>query len=143
MRIIHYPNEILRFKSKPMQYIDKVDRQLVDKMFDVMGKANGIGLAAIQVCWPTRLFVLNVEGQKHACINPEITSKSEEQVTAAESCLSFPGKSVMVKRAARIRFQFFNLDQKRITCVLDGMIARVVQHEVDHLDGILIVDKEL
>ena len=114
-------------------------------MFELMYEANGIGLAANQVDLPFRLFIVNLaanpdEGEEHVFINPVISQpKGNEE--REEGCLSLPGLYAPVKRPARVKFTAYNLDGDELEADLDGMMARVVQHETDHLDGVLFIDR--
>ena len=145
MRIGTYPHPALRHKSKPVRRVDKDLRQIVEDMFQLMYDANGVGLAANQVDLPFRLFVVNLaaspsDGEERVFINPVISQPrgNEEQ---EEGCLSIPGVYAPVKRPKTIHFSAFDLSGNEISGDLDGMLARVVQHETDHLDGVLFVDR--
>ncbi len=140
MGILQHPHQVLCLKSDPIDFIDVVDRRWIARMFDLMYKARGIALAAVQIGWPVRLFVLDMEDKQQVIVNPTITL-SEESITSVESCLSVTGHPVKIKRAERVRLQAFDPNFQPIDCVLDGLMSCMVQHEVDHLDGILIVDK--
>ena len=118
---------------------------MIDEMFDLMYEANGVGLAANQVDLPFRLFVANLaaeqgEGEELVFINPEISMPrgNEEK---EEGCLSLPGLYAPVKRPEKVHFSAYTLDGQEISGEVDGMLARVIQHEIDHLDGVLFVDR--
>lgn len=145
MRIVTYPHPTLRHKSKPVRRVDKQLRQIVDEMFQLMYEANGVGLAANQVDLPLRLFVINLaaspsEGEQQVFINPVI-SHPRGTAEQEEGCLSIPSVYAPVKRPETIHFSAYDLSGNEITGDLDGMLARVVQHETDHLDGVLFVDR--
>ena len=140
MGILQHPHHVLRLKSDPIDFIDVVDRRLITRMFDLMYKVRGIALAAVQIGWPVRLFVLDLEDKQQVIVNPTITL-SEERITSVESCLSVYGSPLKIARAEKIRLRAFDPNFKPIDCVLDGLMSCMVQHEVDHLDGILIIDK--
>ena len=145
MQIVTYPHPTLRHKSKPIKRVDAELRQVARGMFDLMYQNRGIGLAANQVDLPIRLFVMNLEGEagkgeELAFINPVISHHkgSEEQ---EEGCLSLPELYGPVVRPKRVRIQAFSVDGQEIMADVDGMFARCVQHEVDHLDGVLFIDR--
>jgi len=111
---------------------------LIKSMFTVMDKVKGVGLAAVQVGWPVRLFVL--QNKRQVFINPVITRR-EGSVISQESCLSIPGTIARVPRAEEITLVASNVEGVRWNQTMKGLLAHVVQHEMDHLDGILIIDK--
>ncbi len=145
MRIIKYPHPTLRHKSRPLQRVDSVLKGLVHQMLDLMYANEGVGLAANQVDLPYRLIVVNSKADpaakedEHVFINPVITSRKglDEK---EEGCLSLPGINAPVKRSQKITVSAYNLAGEEITWKLEGMFARIVQHECDHLDGILFID---
>lgn len=146
MEIIEYPHPTLRHESKPLRRVDAELRRIVSKMFDLMYEHQGVGLAANQVDLPYRLFVINPEGTPEAkdaemvLINPVLSgAKGSEE--AEEGCLSIPGVLGPVIRAEKIEVQAYNLDGEEIVGELSGLPARVVQHETDHLDGRLFIDR--
>ena len=145
MKIVHYPHPTLRHKSKPIQRVDKALRAIVDEMFELMYEANGVGLAANQVDLPFRLFIVNLaakkdEGEEMVFINPVVSSpKGTDE--KEEGCLSLPGIYAPVKRPEKVKFNAYNLKGEELEAELDGLMARVVQHETDHLDGIMFIDK--
>lgn len=145
MQIIHYPHPTLRRVSKPVQRIDAELRRTVAEMFETMYQANGVGLAANQVDLPVRLFVFNPaadpnEGEELACINP-VLSQPKGKAEEEEGCLSLPGIVGAVRRPEKIRIQAYDLAGNPIDRLLDSLTSRIVQHEVDHLDGILFIDR--
>ncbi len=146
MRIIHYPHPTLRHVSKPLRRVDAELHGIVREMFELMYAAKGIGLAANQVDLPYRLFVLNLESDptepenEFVFINPVLRSP-HGMVEAEEGCLSLPGLYGDVRRPERVVLNAFNLSGEELTLSLDGLFARAVQHEVDHLDGILFIDR--
>lgn len=146
MRIVKYPHPTLRHKSKPLR---KVDRELVDtvrEMFDLMYEHRGVGLSANQVDLPYRLFIINLESdprrseEEHVFINPVITSR-KGMVENEEGCLSFPEIYAPVRRPEKIIISAYNLAGEELTYELSGLFARAAQHEFDHLDGILFIDR--
>ncbi|MCD6106600.1 MAG: peptide deformylase [Caldisericaceae bacterium] len=141
MKIITYGNPVLRKKAQKIKSIDKKIVDLVKKMFKTMdaGKVPGVGLAAPQVGVSIALFVYKVDDDKGVVINPVIVSKKGEEVKE-EGCLSVPGVYGPVKRAEKIIVKGLNIKGKRFKLNLDGLKARVFQHETDHLNGIIFTD---
>jgi peptide deformylase len=146
LRIIQYPHPTLRHVSKPLKRVDKELQSIVRGMFDLMYEAKGIGLAANQVDLPYRLFVINLEADPAAAdqelvfLNPVLTSR-KGNAEAEEGCLSLPGLYGEVKRPETVVLNAFNLRGEEVTMPLEGLFARAVQHEIDHLDGILFIDR--
>jgi peptide deformylase len=146
MRIIEYPHPTLRHVSRPLKRVDADLRRMVAEMFELMYEAKGIGLAANQVDLPYRLFVVNLEADPAAkdheqvFINPVI-SKRKGQKEQEEGCLSLPGLYAPVIRPETITLQAYNLSGQEFHQEISGMLARVVQHETDHLDGVLFIDR--
>jgi len=145
VQIINYPHPTLRHKSKVIHRVDAELRDIVREMFSLMYEAKGIGLAANQVDLPLRLFVINSagdpeEGEELVFINPVI-SQPEGQAESEEGCLSIPGVSAPVSRPSQIHVEAYNLQGKQFRATLSDIMARVVQHENDHLDGILFTDR--
>jgi peptide deformylase len=146
MEIVFYPHPALRWKSQPIRQINDEVRTVVRQMFDLMYAHKGIGLAANQVGLPWQLCVLNLtgdpaeKGEEHVFINPEIVKRkgSEE---GEEGCLSFPKLYGDVRRAAEVSIEAYDLDGHGFEMHLDELAARCVQHELDHLQGTLFVDR--
>src|SRR5262245_11434886 len=147
MKIVNYPHPSLRFPAKPVTSLDKTVRMQAGKMLELMYDANGLGLAAPQVALPIRLLVINFAadaGQKDqevVALNPVIVEQKGGTEEDREGCLSFPGLYQKVRRFKTVRVQFFNLDGVKLEMTAQGLAARVWQHEVDHLDGKLFIDK--
>jgi peptide deformylase len=146
LQIIHYPHPTLRHVSRPLKKVDSELREIVREMFHLMYEHQGIGLAANQVDLPYRLFIVNLEGSPDApeaeqvFINPVLSgAKGAEE--AEEGCLSIPTVYGPVRRAERVKIDAFNLVGDEISQELGGLAARVVQHETDHLDGTLFIDR--
>ena len=145
MNIIHYPHPTLRHVSKPLKRVDDELKGMVANMFELMYEAKGIGLAANQVDLPFQLFVINLSGQKGngeelVFINPVVDSpKSSSE--AEEGCLSLPGIHGLVARPESIRIRGFDLDGNAIDQKVDGLLARAIQHENDHLNGVMFIDR--
>ncbi|HEX3727505.1 MAG TPA: peptide deformylase [Pirellulales bacterium] len=146
LKIVEYPHPTLRHVSKPLVRVDDELRALVREMFDLMYAANGIGLAANQVDLPYRMFVLNLEAdpavadQEHVFLNPVLTSR-KGTVESQEGCLSLPSLYADVRRSERVVLNAFDLSGQELNLELEGLFARAVQHEIDHLDGILFIDR--
>jgi peptide deformylase len=143
--IISLPDKRLRLVSKTVEAITPEIRALADDMLETMYEAPGIGLAAIQVAVPLRLITMDLskkEGEKEprVFINPEILSSSEELSTYEEGCLSIPEYYEEVERPATVRVRFMDLDGKIHEEDADGLYATCIQHEIDHLNGVLFVD---
>jgi peptide deformylase len=142
--ILIWPDPLLKQKARPVAKVDDKVRALVKDMFETMYAAEGVGLAAPQVGVLQRVIVLDTspsqEGAKPvAMINPEIIGM-EGETTFAEGCLSIPGESEEVDRAARVTVKFLDVDGQEQSLACDALLAIAVQHEVDHLDGIVYVD---
>jgi peptide deformylase len=143
--IIIIPDKRLRSVSKPVSGIDDEIRTLVADMFETMYKAPGIGLAAIQVAVPARVVVMDLskkeeKSEARVFINPEIIWKSEEISTYEEGCLSIPDIHEDVERPARVKVKYLDLDGKPQEADAEGLFATCIQHEVDHLNGVLFID---
>jgi peptide deformylase len=146
--IVRFPDPQLRKRSVELQDLDDSVRQLVAEMAETMVEAEGAGLAAIQVAVPVRLFI--VDGQvagggegapAKVFINPEILEISSEAQTGDEGCLSFPDIFVPVKRGLRARVRALDLDGNAFEVEGEGLYARALQHETDHLNGKLLIDQ--
>ncbi|NIP85666.1 MAG: peptide deformylase [Planctomycetales bacterium] len=146
MEIIKYPHPTLRHRSKPIRRVDATLRDVVRDMFRVMYEAQGVGLAANQVDLPYRLFVANLGGgergpdEELVFINP-VLSHPKGSAEDEEGCLSIPGVYAPVRRPAQIHVTAYNLQGDLIEETLEGLMGRVVQHETDHLDGVLFIDR--
>ncbi|NLT94996.1 MAG: peptide deformylase [Clostridia bacterium] len=138
--IIKKEDPILREKSKVVNKITPNIIKLINNMAETMYDANGVGLAAPQVGVSKRVIVIDVGQGLIALINPEIIKVSGEQ-TDAEGCLSFPGLVGEVTRAAKVKVKGLTPEGKEVVLEGEGLLARAFQHEIDHLDGILFVDK--
>ena len=144
-RIVPHPHPALRYTSRPLDQIDDALRATVRVMFDLMYEARGIGLAANQVALPFRFFVMNLTAdreqpdQELVFINPVIV-KRHSSLEDEEGCLSIPGLYSNVRRARKVRVKAFDLAGKDVDLEADDLLARAVQHEIDHLDGKLFID---
>ena len=145
LEIITVPDPLLREISAPIERIDDDVRQLMDDMLETMYDAPGVGLAAIQVGVPKRLLVLDVadeeEGpQPYFMANPEIVRLGEETRVHEEGCLSIPGVQVEIERPGDVVVRYVDRNGEQQELAADGLLATAIQHEVDHLDGKLIID---
>lgn len=145
LRILLPPEPILRAKARPVGPADAaLVADLIPRMFATMYRAPGIGLAAPQVGVGLRLAVIDLMADDKrdpiVLINPEIVASSEETVTREEGCLSLPGQYADVTRPARVKVRFQGLSGERREIEADGLLSTCLQHEIDHLDGILFVD---
>jgi peptide deformylase len=145
LNVIHYPHPTLRYPSKPIR---RVDRDLMDTirgMFDLMYEHQGVGLAANQIDLPLQLFVINPagrrgEGEELVFINPVVTSpKGRDE--AEEGCLSLPEITAPVVRPSSVRVSAFDASGREIDLLAEDFLARIVQHEYDHLQGVLFIDR--
>lgn len=146
LRIVPYPHPALRYVSRPVETIDDTLRAQVREMFRLMYEARGIGLAANQVGLPYRIFVLNLTAdpekpeEERVFLNPEIL-KRHSSLVGEEGCLSFPGLFADVQRARKIRVVSYNLDGQPVEEEATDLFSRAIQHELDHVDGKLFIDR--
>jgi peptide deformylase len=131
---------VLRQKASPIPKIDDTIRKLLDNLVDTLRAAKGLGLAAPQIGVSKRAIVVDCGEGLWELINPEIVSKRGKDV-GIEGCLSIPGVSGEVRRAARVVVEGYDREGRRIQICASGMGSRALQHEIDHLDGILFIDK--
>jgi peptide deformylase len=141
-QIRQYPDPVLRMQAPPVEQFDDDLKRLVTRMAELMRDANGVGLAATQVGVLRRLFVFVPEEDEVAVlVNPEIVSHGEEKETDDEGCLSIQGITVPVERALSVRIEGVDESGNDVAFDLEGTPARIVQHELDHLDGKLMLDR--
>jgi len=145
LKIVQFPHPTLRHKSKPITRVDGQLQNVVKTMFDLMYKAKGIGLAANQVDLPIQLFVVNVagkrgEGEELVFINP-VLSNPKGTDEAEEGCLSIPQVGANVTRPEQVHVSAYDLSGNEIDMTVNGMLAKVIQHEYDHLHGVLFIDR--
>lgn len=148
LQVIHYPHPTLRHVSKPLKRVDNELRDMVAQMFELMYQHEGVGLAANQVDLPYRFFVANPTGDsenteaEQVFINPVIRSGSGKgQAEGEEGCLSIPGVLGPVVRNERVMVEAYGLTGESFLGEVEGLFARIVQHETDHLDGKLFIDR--
>ena len=143
--ILTEPNELLRKKSLTVEKVDKDLQKLMDDMLETMYAAPGIGLAAIQVGVPKRVIVLDLASKDETknpmyFVNPEIVDKSKNNTIYEEGCLSVPGQFAEIERPDRCHIKYLDYYGKEKEIEAKGMLATCVQHEIDHLEGILFID---
>jgi peptide deformylase len=143
--ILIIPDKKLRLKSEPVKTVDKPLRALVEDMFATMYEAPGIGLAAIQIGEPLRLITMDLAKKDDppepmVFINPEILWSSDETSTYEEGCLSIPEYYEAVERPAKVKVRYLDLDGKERELEADGLLATCLQHEIDHINGVLFID---
>lgn len=142
--IIHVPDDVLRQTALPVREVTQTTRQLLDDMAETMYDAPGIGLAANQIGALERLIVMDCGSDEAPelwqMINPEIIWESDETATLEEGCLSIPGHNAEVKRPAIIRARYQDIDGNHQEMEADGLLAACIQHEIDHLNGVLFID---
>lgn len=154
LKIVTHPNEMLRRKARPVTKIDAGVQRLIDDMIETMRAAPGVGLAATQVNEPIRIIVVEYGGEPseeklngheekklYTLINPEISRASTETDTASEGCLSIPGLVGDVERSIEVTVKAQNRRGQPVKVKAEGWLARIFQHEVDHLNGVLFIDR--
>ena len=144
-KILTEPDPILRKKCEPLEKVDTETKQLMDDMLETMYAAPGIGLAAIQVGILKRLVVIDIsKGEEEKkpvfLINPQIIHRSKKTSIYEEGCLSLPGQFAEIERPAECTLKYIDYNGKEKELKADGLLATCVQHEVDHLNGILFID---
>ncbi len=142
MKVFKLGDDILRQKAVEVEKIDDEIRELIEHMFETMYAENGIGLAGPQVGKNIRIFVIELDDEvRHVFINPQIIATSQETSMYQEGCLSIPGVYEDIERPVRITVQALDENGKAFTVEADGLLARAIQHEYDHLEGILFIDR--
>ena len=144
-KILTEPNKLLRQVSKSVDKVGDEERELMDDMLDTMYDAPGIGLAAIQIGVPKRIIVIDVSKDVNKknplfLVNPKITFRSVKTSTYEEGCLSLPGQFAEIERPAECSLNYIDYKGKYRELKADGLLATCIQHEIDHLDGILFID---
>jgi peptide deformylase len=143
--ILTVPDPVLKQKSAPVEKVDDAIRALMDDMLETMYAAPGIGLAAIQIGVPKRVIVMDLAGKGEApqpryFVNPEILERSEELTPYEEGCLSVPEIYDEVQRPARVKLRYLDYNGKEVVEDAEGLFAVCIQHEMDHLEGVLFID---
>ncbi len=144
-KILTEPNKLLRQVSMPVEKVGDQERKLMDDMLDTMYAANGIGLAAVQIGVPKRIIVMDIsrdENKKEPMyfVNPVIKNKNSESAKYEEGCLSVPNQFAEIERPNGCDVEYLDYDGKKQLLKVDGLLATCIQHEIDHLEGILFID---
>ncbi len=139
--IRRFGDPVLREMAREVETVSDIHRKLVEDMFDTMRDAPGVGLAGPQVGVSERIFVFEVEGQPGAVLNPSLVDLSDEKVVDDEGCLSIPGLTFPVERSVRAVVEGLDVNGDPIRIEGEELLARVFQHEIDHLDGVLFIDR--
>ena len=143
--ILTEPNKLLRNISKPVEEVTKKEQKLMDDMLDTMYAANGIGLAAIQIGVPKRVIVMDIskdpeKKEPRYFVNPIIKNKNLKKVTYEEGCLSVPNQFAEIDRPSKCDVEYLDYKGKKQVLHAEGLLATCIQHEMDHLEGILFID---
>ena len=143
--ILKEPNKILRQISKPVEKVGDEERQLMKDMLETMYEANGIGLAAIQIGVPKRIIVMDIsrddeKKQPRFFVNPIIKNKDLSKSTYEEGCLSVPNQFAEIDRPSKCEVEYLDYDGEKKILKAEGLLATCIQHEMDHLEGILFID---
>ncbi len=142
--ILTYPNDILRKKNENIK--NPKDPAIKELIFDILetmeDNGNALGLAAPQVGASVRLCIIKIDGKTHIIINPRIKYKSWRKEFSEEGCLSFPGKFIPIKRHKKVTVKALDKNGEEIIFKAEGMLSRALQHEIDHLDGVLFIDRQ-
>jgi len=144
-QILTEPNKILRQVSKPVESVSKEEQILMDDMLETMYAANGIGLAAIQIGVPKRIIVMDLSSndekkEPRYFVNPIIKNKNSDKATYEEGCLSVPNQFAEIDRPSTCVIEYLDYDGKKKILNAEGLLATCIQHEMDHLEGILFID---
>lgn len=143
LKVIYYPEKVLLKKAEKVRSVKEIGKKLINDMTETMFARDGVGLAATQINLSKQIAIIcpsTKRGEEQILVNPEIIESSGEEI-AQEGCLSLPGISAEVKRATKIKFRAMDLKGTTYTEMAEGFPARVIQHEIDHLNGILIIDR--
>jgi peptide deformylase len=143
--ILTEPNKLLRQISKPLEKVTKDEQTLMNDMLDTMYAANGIGLAAIQIGVPKRIIVIDISKDPEKkkpmyFVNPIIKNKNVKKTTYEEGCLSVPNQFAEIDRPSKCEVEYLDYNGKKQLLKADGLLATCIQHEMDHLEGILFID---
>jgi peptide deformylase len=143
--ILTEPNNILRQVSKPVEKVGDDERKLMKDMLDTMYYANGIGLAAIQIGIPKRIIVMDISKDEEVkrpmyFVNPVIKNKDTAKATYEEGCLSVPNQFAEIDRPSKCEVEYLDFNGEKKTLKAEGLLATCIQHEMDHLEGILFID---
>ena len=144
-KILTEPNKILRQVSKPVDHVGSDEKKLMNDMLDTMYAANGIGLAAIQIGVPKRIIVMDIskdekKKEPRYFVNPVIKNKNPIKTTYEEGCLSVPNQFAEIERPKECEVEYLDYNGQKKTLNAEGLLATCIQHEMDHLEGILFID---
>jgi peptide deformylase len=145
LSVVEYPHAVLRSKSRPVDFFDSSLTTLVKDMFDTMTASGGVGLSAPQIGESLKIVVMDPSSgldnaARSTLVNPKITWKSRESDVLLEGCLSLPGKACKVQRSKSIEVEFQDVTGKTHTKTFNNFEARIIQHEIDHLEGVIMTD---
>jgi len=143
--ILTEPNKLLRQISQPVERVGDAERELMNDMLETMYAANGIGLAAIQIGVPKRIIVMDLSKEENKklpmyFVNPVITKKNNERKTYEEGCLSVPNQFAEIDRPSKCEVEYLDYNGNKQNLQAEGLLATCIQHEIDHLEGILFID---
>ena len=143
--ILTEPDKLLRQVSKPVEKVGDIERELMKDMLDTMYSAKGIGLAAIQIGVPKRIIVMDISKEENKkkpmyFVNPIIIKKNDEKVTYEEGCLSVPNQFAEIDRPSKCEVEYLDYNGNKQNLKAEGLLATCIQHEMDHLEGILFID---
>ena len=144
-KILTEPNKILRQISQPVEKVGDEERELMRDMLETMYSANGIGLAAIQIGIPKRIIVMDLSKEENKklpmyFVNPVIAEKNNEKTTYEEGCLSVPNQFAEIDRPSKCKVEYLDFNGNKQNLQAEGLLAICIQHEIDHLEGILFID---
>ena len=143
--ILTEPNKLLRQISQPIEKVGERERELMNDMLETMYASNGIGLAAIQIGEPKRIIVMDLSKEENKklpmyFVNPIITKKNDEKITYEEGCLSVPNQFAEIDRPSKCEVEYLDYNGNKQNLKAEGLLATCIQHEMDHLEGILFID---
>ena len=143
--ILTEPNTLLRQVSQPVEQVGEPEKELMNDMLETMYAANGIGLAAIQIGVPKRIIVMDLSKEENKklpmyFVNPIITKKNDEKTTYEEGCLSVPNQFAEIDRPSKCEVEYLDYNGNKQNLQAEGLLATCIQHEIDHLEGILFID---
>ena len=143
--ILTEPNKLLRQISQPVESVGDLERELMNDMLETLYAANGIGLAAIQIGEPKRIIVMDLSKEENKklpmyFVNPIITKKNDEKTTYEEGCLSVPNQFAEIDRPSKCEVEYLDYNGNKQNLQAEGLLATCIQHEIDHLEGILFID---
>ena len=145
LKLVYAPDPILKKECQPLAQVDDHHRTLIKEMYEVMYKANGVGLAAPQVGLDMRIFIVDAAAREEektpiTMINPKLISIEDDLVPYEEGCLSLPGHFAEIERPAKCKINYIDYHGKKAELAAEGLLSTCVQHEIDHLNGILFID---